>query len=115
MKRVFPLLLLVLGALPVVAQVKVQSDTTSTRTERNTRINANARDISTTATDGNTASVTVGGIGEDVDVQGVTVINGKVWIDGQEVPAGATRYKSKTGTTYRIERKKSGSVSVTSE
>lgn len=109
MKRI-ALMLLALGALPLAAQTQAPA-----RKEGGTRVDINARDISTTASEGNTASVTVGGIGNDADVEGVTVINGKVWIDGREVPAAAKRYKSKSGTVYRIERSKSGAVSVTSE
>lgn len=83
--------------------------------EGKTGITVRAEGISTTATDGNTASVTVGGIEGEVDVQGVTVINGRVSIDGKEIPAGVTRYKSpRTGTVYSIERK-NGAVNVSSE
>lgn len=78
-------------------------------------VTVRAEGISTVATDGNTASVTVGGIDSDADVQGVTVINGRVSIDGKDIPANVTRYKSpKTGTVYLIQRK-GGSVSVTTE
>ena len=78
-------------------------------------INVQASGISAIATEGNTASVTVGGIDADADVQGVTVINGRVSIDGKEIPANVTRYKSqKTGTVYLIQRQ-GGSVSVTTD
>lgn len=60
----------------------------------------------------NEASVTVGNISADADVEGVTVINGRVLIDGKDVPSSVTRYKSpKTGRVYLIQRK-GGAVSV---
>lgn len=71
-----------------------------------------ARSDGATSSRGNEASVTVGGISEDADVEGVTVINGRVSIDGKDVPPSVTRYKSpKTGKAYLIQRK-GGSVSV---
>lgn len=74
-----------------------------------------AKDINTIATDGSTASVTVGGIGEGVEMQGVAVINGRVYVDGKEVPPNVSRYKSpRTGEVYLIRRSKEG-VSVTTE
>ncbi|MEY2631584.1 MAG: hypothetical protein RIR00_238 [Pseudomonadota bacterium] len=63
---------------------------------------------------GNTSSVTVGGIEGDVQIQGITVINGRVYIDGKEVPAHVSRYTAKDGTVYRILRR-NGGVEVTSE
>lgn len=81
----------------------------------NGNVNVRAEGITSIATDGGNASVTVGGIGQDADIQGVTVINGRVVIDGKDVPANVTRYKSpKTGTVYLIQRK-AGSVNVTTE
>lgn len=78
-------------------------------------ISVRAEGINSIATDGNSASVTVGGIDEDVDIQGVTVINGRVSIDGKEIPPGVTRYKSpRTGTVYLIQRK-NGAVNVTTD
>lgn len=64
---------------------------------------------------GNQAKSSIGEIAPGANIEGVTIINGKLWIDGKEVPPGVKRYKSpKTGTTYKIER--SGkNVSVTSE
>lgn len=60
----------------------------------------------------NEAGLTVGGISGDADIEGVTVINGRVSIDGKDVPPNVTRYKSpKTGRIYLIQRKGSA-VSV---
>lgn len=78
-------------------------------------VNARAEGVTAIATDGGKASVTVGGIAGDADIQGITVINGRVSIDGKDVPANVTRYKSpRTGTVYLIQRK-NGAVSVTTE
>lgn len=63
---------------------------------------------------GNEAKSTVGEIAPGANIEGVTIINGKLWIDGKEIPLGVKRYKSpKTGKQYNIERKGSN-VSVTS-
>jgi len=77
-------------------------------------ISVDATNISTEATDGNTASVTVGGIEGNLTAQGVTVINGRVWIDGKEIPRNVRRYKSKSGTNYAIKRWNNG-AKVTAE
>lgn len=67
------------------------------------------------AAGGNTAGNTIGGIEGEVDSQGVTIINGRVYIDGKEIPPKVTRYRSpRTGEVYVI-RRKGGSVEVTSE
>lgn len=63
---------------------------------------------------GNEAKSTVGEIAPGANIEGVTIINGKLWIDGKAIPPGVKRYKSpKTGKLYNIERRGS-SVSVTS-
>ena len=52
-------------------------------------------------------------VGADVEMEGVAVINGDVYVDGQKVPRGVTSYKSKkTGKTYRIQWGKGDNVSV---
>lgn len=54
---------------------------------------------------GNEVSSTVGGIAPGANIEGVTIINGRLWIDGKEIPPGVKSYKSpKTGKTYKIER-----------
>lgn len=63
---------------------------------------------------GNSSSVTIGGIGQDTQVQGVSVINGQVWIDGEKIPPTVTRYTSKSGQKYLIERTPAG-VAVRTE
>lgn len=63
---------------------------------------------------GNEAKSSVGEIAPGANIEGVTIINGKLWIDGKEIPPGVKRYKSpKTGKRYNIERK-GKNVSVTS-
>lgn len=74
---------------------------------------SSAENITAVAIGGGSASVTVGGI-ENAEMDGVAVINGKVYIDGEAVPAGATRYRSKKGNVYTIRRGPEG-VAVESE
>jgi hypothetical protein len=62
---------------------------------------------------GSTASNTAGAIDADVEMEGVAVINGDVFIDGEKIPRGKTKYSSKkTGKSYRIQWGKDGNVSV---
>jgi len=114
MKAILSLLILSLSAASAIAQINVQAGGNRVTIGQDIGINVDAKDVTTAATNGSTASVTVGGIEGGANVQGVTVINGKVWIDGKEIPPNVTRYKSKSGTVYRIERK-GGAVSVASE
>ncbi|HLA36183.1 MAG TPA: hypothetical protein VJ001_15070, partial [Rhodocyclaceae bacterium] len=52
-------------------------------------------------------------IGSDVEIDGVAVINGEVFIDGEKVQRGKTSYTSKkSGKSYRIQWGKNGNVSV---
>jgi len=63
---------------------------------------------------GNKVKSSVGEIEPGTKIEGVTIINGKLWIDGKEVPAGVERYKSsQSGKVYNIERQ-GKNVSVTS-
>lgn len=106
---------LCIAASPVSAQVNVKIPGQEIKVGKGSNINVQADGVTAIATEGNNASVTVGGIGADANVQGVTVINGRVSIDGKDVPANVTRYKSpKTGTVYLIQRK-GNSVNVTTE
>lgn len=106
--------LIFLGTWSANAQVSVKTPGQEVKIGKGT-VNARAEGVTAIATDGGKASVTVGGIEGDVDIQGVTVINGRVSIDGKEIPANVTRYKSpRTGTVYLIQRK-NGAVSVTAE
>lgn len=63
---------------------------------------------------GNKVKSSVGEVELGAKIEGVTIINGKLWIDGKEIPAGVERYKSpQNGKIYNIERR-GKSVSVTS-
>lgn len=65
---------------------------------------------------GNVAGSTAGTVEEDVDMTGVAVINGDVFVDGEKVPRGKKVVKSKkTGTVYHIQWGRDGNVSVTSQ
>ncbi len=60
-----------------------------------------------------TASNSSGSVDADVEMEGVAVINDDVFIDGEKIPHGKTRYTSKkTGKSYRIKWGKNGNVSV---
>lgn len=114
MKRLFAGILVCGAAWNAGAQISVKTPGQDVRIGPGS-VNARAEGVTAIATDGGKASVTVGGIADDADIQGVTVINGRVSIDGKEVPANATRYKSpRTGIVYLIQRK-GGGVSVTTE
>lgn len=64
---------------------------------------------------GNVVGSSSGEVAPAANIEGVTIINGKLWIDGREVPPGVKRYKSpNTGKVYRIERR-GGNVSVASD
>lgn len=59
------------------------------------------------------ASNSAGTIDPDVQMEGVAVINGEVFVDGDKVPKGKTSYTSrKSGKTYIIKWGKDGSVAV---
>lgn len=61
----------------------------------------------------NVKSPTNSTVGSDVEMEGVAVINGDVYIDGQKIPRGTKTYKSKkTGKSYRIQWGKGDNVSV---
>lgn len=62
---------------------------------------------------GSSASNSSGSIDSNVQMEGVAVINDDVFIDGEKVPRGKTRYTSKkTGKSHRIEWGKNGNISV---
>ncbi len=94
------------------AQITVITPGQEVRIGAEAGVGVKARSEARTAGRSNEARVNVGRIADDANIEGVTVINGKVWIDGQEVPAGVSRYKSpKDGKIYLIQRQGS-SVSV---
>lgn len=93
--------LLLMFASSALAQVSVDVSGSGVRVQRS---------------GGSEVNVNTGGTGDvasDVEMEGVAVINGDVFVDGNRVPKGKTLYTSKkSGKTYRIEWGKNGNVSV---
>jgi len=59
------------------------------------------------------ATNNTGSLGPGVEMEGVAVINGEVFVDGVKVPRGKTSYFSKkSGKTYIIQWGKDGNVAV---
>lgn len=57
-----------------------------------------------------------GVIGEDVEIEGIVIINGQVSIDGVAIPRGTRKYRSeKSGKVYRIDWGKGDNVSVSEQ
>ena len=64
----------------------------------------------------NDTGSTAGSIDPDADIEGVSVINDEVWIDGEKVPKGKTRYTGKkSGVKYKISWGKNGNIAVSQE
>lgn len=62
---------------------------------------------------GGTVIVNSGVIEPDSDIEGVTIINSKVFIDGEEVPKGKNTFVSKkTKKRYSISWGKDGNIAV---
>ena len=62
---------------------------------------------------GTTVNSGSGIVGSDVQIEGVTIINDKLFIDGVKVPRGITVYTSKkTKKTYKIQWGKNGNIRV---
>lgn len=114
------------AAMTAVAQIRVQAGGTNVsigadggvnvqESGSNVSVGGKGKGRAAVAGGGNTAGNTVGGIEGDVESEGVTIINGRVYIDGKEIPPKVTRYKSpRTGEVYVI-RRKGTSVEVVSE
>lgn len=61
----------------------------------------------------NVAVNSAGSIDSSVEMEGVAVINGDVFVDGDKVPKGVTSYKSrKSGVVYEIKWGKNGNVAI---
>ena len=59
------------------------------------------------------AENTAGSMADGVEMEGVAVINGDVYVDGEKVPANKSSFVSKkSGKKYRITRGKDGNVGV---
>lgn len=66
-----------------------------------------------TGKSGSVASNTAGSIEQDVQMEGVAVINGDVFVDGEKIPKGKSPVTSKkSGRTYLIKWGKDGNVAV---
>lgn len=111
------------GATTAFAQVNVSTGGSSISIDAAGSVSVKSDGKNVTAGSGaqvsvgpdNEARSSLGEIDPDVNIEGVTIINGKLWIDGKEIPPGVKRYKSpKTGTVYKIERRGTN-ISVTSE
>lgn len=86
---------------PALMAGEVKPKSTSQQTTQ--RVNVGTNEV------GNEAGV----IDEDAEIEGVTIINGSVSIDGVRVPHGVRKFRSvKTGRSYRIDWGKDGNVSV---
>jgi hypothetical protein len=80
------------------------------------KVDVSAGGVTVQAGTGSVAVNEVGTLGPDVQMDGVAVINGRVYIDGAQVPKGKTTFKSpKSGKTYRIQWGKDGNVAVQEE
>ncbi len=63
---------------------------------------------------GSVASNQTGIIDASAEIEGVTIINDSVYIDGEKVPNNVTRFKGhKSGLIYSIKWGKNGNISVT--
>lgn len=95
-----------------MAQISVTTPGQDVKIGADGSVNARSDNAVTSSGQGNEASVNIGSISEGANIEGITVINGRVSIDGKDVPPNVSRYKStKTGKVYLIQRK-GGSVSV---
>lgn len=102
--RVCYITLLMAAYFPLNAycQVSIDISTTGIKNNQNYRIN-----------NGQQAENIEGVISGDVDIEGVTIINNQVYIDGVKIPHHIKKYKSaKTGRNYIIERGKNGNISI---
>ena len=100
--------LLLTGSIPVLGQVTVDVPGASVKVE--TKAN---RGTALSIGPGSRASNSSGSIDPDVEMEGVAVINGDVFIDGEKIPRGKTRHTSKkTGKSYRIQWGKNENITV---
>ena len=116
MRRFLLSLLLFIGCFTLagmlLAQINVSTPGQEVRIGTDGSVKARSDNSSASSSRGNEARVTVGGIADNANIDGITIINDRVSIDGKDVPPNVTRYKSpKTGKVYLIERK-GGAVSV---
>ena len=103
---------LVLGiGVPVMAQVKIKVPGVDMSVGDGSGSNVNIS-IGGKNSVGNTA----GYIDEGADIEGVSVVNGEVSIDGEKVAKGKTRHTGKkSGIKYIIKWGKDGNVAISQE
>lgn len=96
---------LVLASLWVMAQISIDIPGISVHTGAGSK----------TSSSGNTVANEKGVIGPDADIEGVTIINDELYIDGVKIARGTTEYKAKKSKkTYSIRWGKKGEgVTVT--
>ena len=116
MKRLALSLLAFIGCFffagTVLAQISVSTLGQDVKIGKDGSVKAHTAGSVSASGRGNEASVSVGEIAGDANIEGITIINDRVSIDGKDVPPNVTRYKSpKSGKVYLIQRK-GGSVSV---
>lgn len=76
----------------------------------------NESNVSVSVGGKNDVGNTAGSIDENVEMEGVAIINGSVTIDGEKVPKGKTRHiGKKSGIKYIIKWGKDGNVAVSQE
>ena len=98
------------GILPAAAQVNVSVPGI------NVNVGGGDGGVSVSMGGKNKAGNTAGHIDSDADIEGVTIINGEVSIDGEKVPRGKTKHTGrKSGTKYVIKWGKDGNVAVSQE
>lgn len=88
------------GFLQAQVSVELPGLAISVKTDTSTKVGGSTGNVSSVAS--------------DVEMEGVAVINGDVYIDGEKIPANVAKHKSKkNGKTYLIKRDSHGNVSVT--
>jgi hypothetical protein len=76
----------------------------------------NDNNVSVSVGGKNDVGNTAGSIDDDVEMEGVAIINGSVTIDGEKLPKGKTRHTGKkSGIKYVIKWGKDGNVAVSQE
>ncbi|MEI7431977.1 MAG: hypothetical protein WCL27_16120, partial [Betaproteobacteria bacterium] len=102
MKKITLSLLLFAGCFSfagtLAAQISVSTSGQDVQIGKDGSVKARSDNATNSSSRKNDASVTVGGIADGANIEGITIINDRVSIDGKDVPPNVTRYKSpKTG------------------
>lgn len=95
---------------PAVAQVNVNIPGISVN------VGNGEKDVSVSMGGKNKVGNVAGSIDPGADIEGVTIINGELSIDGEKVPKGKTRHIGrKSGTKYVIKWGRDGNIAVSQE